>query len=169
MIEPVCFAVGVALLAIFGLYMLGRQKGLGGSSPFALPSGVTLTSVPILNDGDVVLYNVMRLAVQDQYLIFAQVPLWSFVSVEGMGQARAQVLNQIALKRVDFVLVHPGTRQVEQVIQLEDALRRPHQTERQRVIEAVLAAAGITLVTLQPQTSYAVPELQALLGLSAED
>jgi hypothetical protein len=150
--------------------MAGRSKSLltPSASPFVLPSGVAMTSAPLLTEGDVVLYNVMRLAVEDHYLIFAQVPLWSFISIEAMGKARAHVLNQIALKRVDFVLVHPGSRQVEQVIQLQDA-SRPHQLERQRVIEEVLTTAGIKLVKLWPQTSYAVPELIRLFGLAPEE
>jgi predicted FMN-binding regulatory protein PaiB len=101
--------------------------------------------------------------------VFAQVPLWSFVAVEAMGRARVQALNHIALKRVDFVLVHPGSRQVQQVLQVQEASPRPHQAERQRVIEAVLDAARIKLVKLRPEPSYTVPLLASLLGLAPED
>ena len=109
------------------------------------------------------------MAVQDRYLIFAQVPLWSFVSVEAMGKARSRLLSHMALKRVDFVLVHPGSRHVEQVVQIEDASPGPHQTERQRVIESVLDAAGIKLVTVRSKKSYTIPDLTALLGLTEEE
>jgi hypothetical protein len=139
------------------------------TTPFVLPPGVAMTSVSLLTEDDVTLYNVMRLAVQDEYLVFAQVPLWSFVSIEAMGKARAQVLNQIALKRVDFLLVHPGSRRVEHVIQVEEASPRPHQIERQRVIEAVVIGAGIKLVKLRAQTRYAVPELTKILGLEPQE
>jgi hypothetical protein len=134
-----------------------------------LPVGLGMTSVPFLTEEEVTLYNVLRLAVQDQYLVFAQVPLWSFVTIEGVGKPRAYVLNQIALKRVDFVLVHPGSRRVEQVIQVEEASTGPHQVERQRVIEAVVTGTGIKLVRLPAQPMYAVPELTRLLGLEPEE
>ena len=171
MTEWIYLSLALLLLASLAAYLVGRKHPhlTSAASPFVLPSGVTMTSVPLLTEGDVSLYNVVRLAVQDHYLVFAQVPLLSFVSIEAMGKARAQVLNQMALKRVDFVLVHPGERRVEQVIQLQDTSSRPPQLERQRVIEAVLVAAGIKLVKLQSQTSYVVPELSRLLGLAPEE
>jgi hypothetical protein len=78
-------------------------------------------------------------------------------------------LNQMALKRVDFVLVHPGSRQVEQVVQMRDASAKTCHTERQRVIELVLGAADLKLVTLQAQKSYGVADLVGLLGLAPDD
>lgn len=165
------FALVLLVLAALAAYMAGRKQTVvsPAASPFVLPAGVAMTSVPLLTEDDVTLYNVMRLAVQDQYLVFTQVPLWSFVSIEGIGKTRAYVLNQIALKRVDFLLLHPGSRQVEQVIQIEEASPRPHQMERQRVIGAVLTGAGIKLVKLRAETKYAVPELVKLLGLELEE
>lgn len=167
--EGVIFVAAILLLAFVGLYLAGSRKSAQNSSAGVLLPGVTVTSTPLLTERDVVLYNLIRLAVQDHYLVFVQVPLWSFVSVEAMGKGRAQALNHMALKRVDFVLMHPGSRQVDQVIQFEDTSPRPRQAERQRVIEAVLQAAGIKLVVLRPQTAYTVPALVALLGLAPEE
>lgn len=164
--------VGAALAAL-GLLLwrfLAASRKTGAQPPsFVLPPGVTITSAPLLTEADVFLYNLMRMAVQDHYLVFAQVPLWSFVSIEAMGKAQWQVLNHMALKRVDFVLVHPGSRQVEQVVQIEDGSPRPHQAERRRVIESVLDAAGIKLVKVRSQKSYTIPDLAALLGLDVEE
>lgn len=157
-------AAAALLMLLWSFLAASRKKGGQPSSP-VLPPSVTITPAPLLTEADVLLYNLMRMAVQDHYLVFAQVPLWSFVSVEGMGKARSQVLNHMALKRVDFLLVHPGSRQVEQVVQVEDASPRPHQAERQRVIESVLDAAGIKLVKVQSKKSYTIPDLAALLGL----
>jgi len=134
-----------------------------------LAPGTSVSSAPLLSEADVVLYNLMRLAVQDHYLIFAQVPLWSFVSVEAMGKSRSQLLQQIALKRVDFVLIHPGSRHVEKVVHIEEVSPRPHQADRQRVIESVLDAAGIKLVKLRQHTPHTVPALAGLLGLEPEE
>lgn len=170
MMEPVLVgAVVVTLLMILWRFLPApRNSGRQPLPPVLLP-GVTIASAPLLTEVDVFLYNLMRMAVQDHYLVFAQVPLWSFVSVEAMGKARAQVLNHMALKRVDFVLVHPGTRQVEQVVQIEDAPPRPHQAERQRVIESVLDAAGIKLVKMQSKKTYTIPDVAALLGVGTEE
>jgi hypothetical protein len=162
-------AAAAALLMLLWWFLAASRKADRQPSPFVLPLGVAITASPLLNEADVYLYNLMRMAVQDDYLIFAQVPLWSFVSVEAMGKARSQVLNHMALKRVDFALVHPGSRQVKQVVQIEDASPRPHQAERQRVIESVLDAAGIKLVKVRSTKAYTIPDLAALLDLEAEE
>jgi hypothetical protein len=165
------FLVGGAVLVVLFLWMLRAGFRTAGrkTSVHGLPPNVTIDPTPLLTESDLSLYNLVRLAVQEQYLVFAQVPLWSFVAVEAPESARAQVLRQMALKRVDFVLVHPGSRQVEQAILVEGASSSPQQAERQRVIQSVLDAAGIKLIKLRPHKSYAVPDLVALLGLAQED
>lgn len=145
------------------------KKTAGPSAGFSLPSGIAVTSAPLLTEAEIALYNLMQMAAQDRYLVFAHVPLWSFVSVEAVGKSRVALLNHMALKRVDFVLVHPGSRHVEQVVQLEDKSPGPRQVERQRVIESVMDAAGIKLVTLRATKSYTIPELTALLGLAVDE
>ena len=133
------------------------------------PAGTKVIPASLLTEQEVLLYNLIRLAVQDRYLVFSQVPLWAFVRIEAIGEVRAQAFRQIALKRVAFVLVHPGTRQVEQAVQVEDVTSRGGQEIRQRVIESVLDAAGIKLVTLRVQKSYTVPALASILGCEPDD
>jgi hypothetical protein len=172
MMETVLLATAAVVLTVLWWIVAASPKTGktdGEASSSALPSGVVITSVPLLTETEIILYNLMQMAVQDHYLVLAQVPLWSFVSVETMGKARSQVLNRIALKRVDFVLVHPGSRQVEQVVQIEEASSHPHQLERQRVVESVLDAAGIKLVKLRSQKAYTIPDLATLFGLAAEE
>jgi hypothetical protein len=164
MLETILAGAGALLVLSWWLAARSRKADRRPAA-FALPPGVAIAAAPLLTEAEGSLYNLMRMAVQEHYLVFAQVPLWSFVSVEAMGAARSQVLSHMALKRVDFVLVHPGSRQVEQVVQIETASPRPHQAERQRVIESVLDAAGIKLVTLRSDKSYTIPDLAGLLGL----
>jgi hypothetical protein len=145
------------------------KKTTGPSTGFSLPPGIAVASAPLLTEAEIALYNLLQMAAQDRYFVFADVPLWSFVSVEAMGKSRSTLLNHMALKRVDFVLVHPGSRHVEQVVQLEDLSPGSHQIERQRVIESVLDAAGIKLVTVRATKSYTIPEITALLGLATDE
>ncbi|MCC6140505.1 MAG: DUF2726 domain-containing protein [Nitrospira sp.] len=142
-----------------------KKKDLGP----VFPAGTKVTPTSLLTEQEVLLYNLIRLAVQDQYLVFSQVPLWAFVHIAATGEVRAQAFRQIALKRVAFALVHPGSRQVEQVVQVEDVGMRGGAGDRQRVIESVLDAAGIKLVTLRVQKSYTVPALASLLGCELEE
>jgi hypothetical protein len=168
MMEAILVGAAVLVVVLWRVFA-GSKKTAGPSAGFTLPSGVVMTSAPLLTEAEISLYNLMQMAVQDRYLIFTQVPLWSFVSVDTMGKDRSRLLNHMALKRADFVLVHPGSRHVEQVVQIEDTSTGPHRAERQRVIESVLDAAGIKLVTVRSKKSYSIPDLIALLGLAVEE
>lgn len=142
-----------------------RVRGQGR----VFPAGTKVEPSPLLTEQEVLLYNLIRLAVQDQYLVFSQVPLWAFIHIDAIGEIRSQAYRQIALKRVAFVLVHPGSRQVEQVVQVEEVASRGNQGDRRRVIESVVDAAGIKLVTLRLQKSYTVPVLASLLGCAPDE
>ena len=138
--------------------------------PYVLPPDVTLRPQPLLTDTDLLLYNLIRLAVEDHYLVFARVPLWSVVSVEAERTARSQVLRQIALKQLDFVLVHPGTKTADHVVLLEEGSPpQPHEVTRKQEVQSVLQAAGIASTILSPNISYTVPQLAQLLGVSDDD
>jgi len=50
----------------------------------------------------------------------------------------------------------------------EDFPCQPHEVTRRQEIQSVLQAAGITLTTLKPHTSYTVPQLAQLLGVADE-
>ena len=169
--ENVFIGLVIAILA----FLIWRLRVSSTSGPvkketFVLPPGVTLRPQPLLTDTDLMLYNLIRLAVEDHYLVFARVPLWSVVSVEAEGRVRSQVLRQIALKQLDFVLVHPGTKAAEQVVLLEEGFPpQPHEVTRTREIQAVLRAAGITLTILKPNTSYTVPQLAQMLGVGEDE
>lgn len=167
--------VFIGLVIAFLVFLIWRLVVSLTSRParketFVLPPGVTLSPQPLLTDTDLLLYNLIRLAVQDHYLVFAKIPLWSIVNVEAERKAWSQVLRQIALKQLDIVLVHPGTKAAEQVVLIEeDFPPQPHEVTRREEIQSVLQAAGITLTTLNPHTSYTVPQLAQLLGVGEEE
>lgn len=162
---------GSVIAVVIGLwrYVAKARRRKMQTAPFAVPPGVTIGSARLLAEEEVALYSLLQLAVQERYLVLSQVPLWSFVEVEGKAKARSDVLRQIALKRVDFVLVHPGSCRVEQVVQIEHESPQLHQTERQHVIESVLDAAGIKLTKLPSKRSYSLPDLAARLELTGEE
>ncbi len=165
----------IVLAIAFLFFLLWQLKNSPANGPLknkalVLPSGVTLRPQPLLTDRDLLLYNLIWLAVQDHFLVFARVPLWSVVSVEGDKKARLQVLRKIALKQLDFVLLHPGSKIVEQVVLLEEGSPpQPEEVVRRREIQSVLQAAGIGLVILDARTSYTVSQLAQLLGLGSDE
>ncbi len=161
-------AVIITVIAGLWWYLKARRKKKQ-LSPFVIPPGVTVESARFLAEDEVALYSLLQMAVQEHYLVFCQVPLWSFVTVEAAGKMRSHVLRQIALKRVDFVLVHPGSCRVERVVQIERESSDHYQADRRRVIESVLDAAGIKLTKLQPKKTHSLPDLTARLGITAEE
>jgi hypothetical protein len=158
----------IAVVIMLWHYLRSARRRKKQTSPFAIPPGVTIGSTRLLEKEEASLYSLLQMAVQERYLVFSQVPLWSFVEIEAEAKVRSDVLRQIALKRVDFALVHPGSCCVEQVVQIEDE-SQPYQAERQHVIESVLDAAGIKLTKLTPKKSYSLPDLAARLGITAEE
>lgn len=160
-------AAGLLLLAWLGWSWVRRRLGRKLSGQPVIPAGVSLKAQPLMTTTEASLYNLMRLAVQDRYLLFAQVPVWCLVDIQATDrEARAAFLSRIALRRVSFVLVHPGTLAAATVVDLDDQspFSAPGQA-RERLIQAVCQTAGIELVRLNLQQSYTVPQLASALGL----
>ena len=130
---------------------------------------VSIRSQPLLTKDEAAFYNLLKLTVEDRYLVFAQVPVWCLVDVQAKDpKARAAFFNMIALRRVDFVLVHPGTLATEKIIELNDpAVPAAQKDMRNKLIDGVFKEAGIALVRLKNPGTYTTPTLAAALGLDA--
>lgn len=128
---------------------------------------VSIRSQPLLTKEEAAFYNLLKLTVEDRYLVLAQVPVWCLVDVQAKDpKARSTFLNSIALRRVDFVLVHPGTLATVKIIELDDPTISAAQKEaRNKLLDGVFKEARIALVRLQNPGSYTAPTLAAALGL----
>lgn len=167
------------LIAIACLLLLGwlgwawsaRGRARKEAGEISVPADISVQAQPLLTETEAFFYNLLRLAAQDQYLVLTQVPLWCLCDVTASDRdARASFLNTIALKRVDFVLVHPGTRTAAKVVELEDGSERSRARQtRNRLIDATLTAAGIECIRLTAPLPSTVPALAERLGLQAED
>jgi hypothetical protein len=145
-----------------------RRPGAGRNRPL-IPPGVRLTRQPVMSKSEAEFYNLLRLAVQDQYLVLAQVPVWCLVELHSADpDAYRELLSKIALKRVDFVLAHPGTLAVEKVVDLQRTGASPKQQERNQLLQAVFQEAGIQHIRIPARTGYTLPDLTDLLDLSVD-
>ena len=128
---------------------------------------VSIRSQPLLTKDEAAFYNLLKLTVEDRYLVLAQVPVWCLVDVQAKDpKARSTFLNTIALRRVDFVLVHPGTLATVKIVELDDpAVSAAQKQARNKLIDGVFKEAGIALVRLRNPGSYTAPTLAAALGL----
>lgn len=162
--------LGIGALVFLGSLAwesFGRRRSPGALTAEA-PAGMSFKPKPLLTDQEVQLYNLLRLAVEDRYLLFTQIPLWSLLDLRlPSGTPPAGTLRELALKRATFVLVHPGSRLVEKVVQVErpvpdDAPDGSHDS----LFESALRAAGVQLVRLSPLHAYTVPGLVTVLDLA---
>lgn len=144
-------------------------RAAGGSSEtsgFVMPPDVLIKTRPLLTDTELHLYNLLRMAVQDHYLIFTRVPLWCLLEVEGERRSQREALRHLALKTADFALVHPGSRAIEQVVQVETSDGDDTRAEgKRREVQAALQAAGVRVTTLTSAGRYSVQQLAQLLGV----
>lgn len=164
--EQVLLWSGLAI----GSYAMWRfsvgKKAAHMPTAAAIPPGVVLEPQPPLSDADMQRYNLLRLAAQDRYIVLARVPLMSIVGVQAEGAGRLQMLRRMALKNLDFVLIHPGTRLVEHVVQVEgDQQSDPSEAEKRQDIRRIVVAAGINLVTMEADQFYSVQQLGEMLGI----
>jgi len=162
--------LGIGALVFLGSLAwesFGRRRS-AASSLDGPPAGMTFVPKPLLTDHEAQLYNLLRLAVEDRYLLFTQIPLWSLMDLRlPSGTPPVETLRELALKRATFVLVHPGSRLVEKVVQVERPIPEDlPDGSHDSMFESALRAAGVQLVRLSPLHVYTVPGLITLLDLA---
>jgi hypothetical protein len=166
---PISLALGallVVLLLWWATILLTKLSARKGDRQTSIPPGLELSAQPFMTKAEAAFYNVLRLTVQDEYLLFAQVPLWCLVNVTSAhAQIRLAFLGQIALKRVDFVLVHPGTLTVVKVIEMEEDPPSAQRQSRNQLVAETLKAAGIELLRLPLNRHYTIAELASALDI----
>ena len=166
---PIALAFGgllVVLLLWWATILLTKFSAKRASRQSRVPGGLSLTAQPFMTKDEAAFYNVLRLTVQDDYLLFAQVPLWCLVEITaGPEKVRTSFLGRIAFKRVDFVLIHPGTLGVAKVVELEGGEMPAQRQIRNRLVEDTLKAGGIEVVRLSLSRTYTIAELALLLDI----
>ena len=162
----------VALIIILLLFWLARERKTSLSTAPVndmLPSGLQLQPQPFFSQTHALFYNLIRLAVQDQYLVFAQVPLWAVMQVPNPDDRRA-FLRHMAFRKLDFVLVHPGTLLAEKIVELHSSPDTAEERGRSEGIRAAIQLAGLELIQLSTEATYTVAGIAIELGVaSVED
>ena len=143
----------------------GKSQGSGEAEE------AVVTPRALMSSEEATLFNMVKLAVQDYFIVLAKIPLISLVTLEEKDEeAKKAVLRKIQQVRFDIVLVHPGTMQAQKVLHI----RRPSSTNpkvenRQRLVNTLLHAAGIERIDLDLETAYSRDQIIELLGLSDDE
>jgi hypothetical protein len=165
--------VGLLLGVVFLLQWVWRRP-LPKEAVSALPSDSRESEVTVrtlMTPEEAILFNLIRLAAQDYFLVLVKLPVLQVVSVVDQDEeARKALMRTIQPFRLDVVLVHPGTLQTVTVVHFhthEPEVKRPE--KRDQIVDTVLKAAGIKMVRLQLGQSYSVEQMVAMLGLAEEE
>jgi hypothetical protein len=130
-----------------------------------------VTARSLMTPEEATLFNLIRLAAQDYFLVLVKLPVLQVVSVADTDEeARKALMRTIQPVRLDVVLAHPGTLQAATVVHLQhDEPEEQRPEKRDQVVDTVLKAAGIKVVGLRLNQSYSVEHVVALLGLAEDE
>jgi hypothetical protein len=130
-----------------------------------------VTARPLMTPEEATLFNLIRLAAQEYFLVFVKLPVLQVVSVVDKDEeARKSLMRTIQPVRLDVVLAHPGTLQSTMVVTFQKREREGQQPEkRDQVVGTVLKAAGIKVVVLHLGQTYSVEHVMGLLGLAEDE
>lgn len=167
----VVLVIGAGLL----LWWIWRKPSSNESARSGVSDAAETVVSPrlIFSSEEATIFNLVKLAVQDHFLILGKLSLLQLVSFQDKDEdARRAVMRNLQPIRLDVVLVHPGTRQAQMVIRFGHEKEHTGMgmvDERERLMETVLKAAGIGLVELSLDHTYSVEQLTGLLGLAEEE
>lgn len=99
-------------------------------------------------------YYALRQAAGVEFVIFCKVRLADIIHVRP-GPGFWQAMRPICMKHLDFVLCDPMTMRPVLAIELDDpSHERPDRAERDRFVEAALAAAQFPLIRFPASNTY---------------
>lgn len=130
-----------------------------------------VTARSLMTAEEATLFNLIRLAAQDYFLVLVKLPVLQVVSVADKDEAaRKTLMRTIQPVRLDIVLAHPGTLQTMTVVKFQKNGQEVKRLEkRERVVDTVLKAAGINVVVLDLNQTYSVEHVTKLLGLAEDE
>lgn len=164
-----------AVSAVLGLIYLTRQYLTGRIrrmvAAIHIPDNVALYPKPMLTEAQARFFHSLEKAVEGEYLVWPQVPLWTFIDTLSNDAGVATVFtNRFNGQRIDFALVDPRTLTVWKAIQVED--RTTQRSDRQRrdgLVEMVLKQAGVPLVRISTANPGDSQAIRMQLGMAEAD
>ena len=163
---PVVLLLLLALIVVI-VWVAWNRPSQPAIQMDTLPGTTAVMPRAILSKGEATLFNLIRLAVQDSYLVYAKLPVSNLVTVTEEDQdIRRMLLQTLQSARVDVALIHPGT--LHPIIGIKFVKNGGLSTQshdRDQLVDAVLQAAGIQVIPVEVNTTYTVAKLVEMLGL----
>jgi hypothetical protein len=122
------------------------------------PRNFSYTQCQILTPNEAEFFGRLRAALPDHY-VFPQVAMSAIIAPKGYARSRQAAFNQIARKRVDFVICTDRLKLVV-LVELDD---RTHDARRDAKRDAMTRSAGIRTIRFSSSRRPSVPEIRAAI------
>ena len=167
--------VVILLFIVLSLWFIWRRPSAHSldseNTNDQLPINSTASTRPLFPRAEATVFNMIRLAVQDRYLVLAKLPLLTVLSLDEKDpESRKTIIKTIQHVKLDLALIHPGSLQLEKVIRFtrpEGSTTLP--LHKEQLISTILESANIPTTEIDANQSYTVPQLLTLLELADED
>lgn len=155
----------LVIAAVGGVWVVFRKKfklKQPASGPGEYPYRATRY---LLSKAERSFFEVLCRAVPPGYCVFVKVRLADLVRVERSAKHRQSALNRITGKHVDFLLCDSDGITPELVVELDDSSHgRASRRNRDRLVDAVLDAAGLPILRVPAARGYHVNALKQKIG-----
>lgn len=151
------------LTAIFGIAASGSSKDKSDGKPVAKVAFPYTRNERILSPAESSFLAALRLAVADEYEIFAKVRLLDVLSVKA-GEGRQAAFNRVQAKHLDFLLCDRLTSQPVLALELDDSShQRPERRVRDAFLEETLEVIGLPALRCPVTRAYDPRDLARLI------
>lgn len=154
---PSLIWIGFAIIVVGGLLLLWLLTKLSKPKPQSLPYVAT----PLLTPNEKRFFTVLMAAIPNNCYLSTQVRLASLVRIRPGVKFSWKQFNPIAMKTVDFVVIHRVTLNPVLVVELDDkSHERRDRRERDQFVDRVLASVSLPILHWPAATYYNKAELE---------
>lgn len=107
------------------------------------------------------LYDILKLILKDNYVIFSKVKLIDLLKIEATGKTYWRYKGKIQQKHLDFVICDKDKFTVQLAIELDGSIHeRPWIKRKDKFKDEVMETIGIPLLRIKAKQSYNLNELK---------
>lgn len=153
------FAGALVLVAVAVLFSLARSPCEDLAEPEEPPPYFAVQ--PFLTPAEANFFGILRLALGENFYIFAKVRLADVLQPAESGASGRRAFLRICGKHVDFVICRKLNWEIAGVIELDDAShRRSARVIRDNFLNHIFEEAGLPLIRVPVRESYSIAALR---------
>lgn len=152
MIIFILLILAVIFLILFTLWLKSKNK---------IENDLPYQKTPIFNQGERNFYNVLRLIIKDDFIIFTKIRLIDLLKIEKNGEEYQKYKNKVSQKHIDFILCDVQNYEVKLAIELDGKHHaEKKQIDRDDFKNKILEKIKIPLLRITAKNTYNPSELK---------